>query len=602
MVLRTNIILSMLLFAMAILISGCGDFFIDKPTEIQAMKIVEKVATIKEDVAPSNPVPEIYRAAPQIMHTPKGIKLFYFTKHHSPNKLGPIVTAQMGIVATVNTETNQMIMPCATEQEAESVIEFLKKVDVRPIQVKVDCIIVEHYADVTMDRETITQIDNLFGASVTLDGKIPGATLREPLRKSFGLNMGFDNFGIDGHVIKTTVDMLVSRGYMKVLMNPTVETLNGKKATITSRDKVPLTKIVAAANIAPYQVTEYEWVVDRLEVTPYIYSDGTIGLTTSIKMGSKQTPEGVAQLPIITDRSIEVQENRLSPGKSMIIGGFKKTERRSVVRGVPFLKDIPIIGLLFSSKDFEERAKEITFILTPSISSNGMEYSKMIDMVRQNEVEPEYIDSLERFITDPLGVDYSRKSAQRQAAQEEVKRIRAEIDAAKTEREASEARAKLRRYQAKMKIEAQKVAQASSRVVELESQLETAKVEGDAIAKQAAQQQQSSQAQTDAARAQTQQATAKTAKLQAELDETKQQAQQLQQEAETLKARNAKTEKEIQDQKAVHEKAIDEIKSQAEKKEVQESQPPEEKQENLEDVKEEPPASDPEAEATQPQQ
>ncbi|MHC5163322.1 MAG: hypothetical protein ACYSO4_09465, partial [Planctomycetota bacterium] len=49
------------------------------------------------------------------------------------------------------------------------------------------------------------------------------------------------------------------------------------------------------------------------------------------------------QTSIITERSIDIGENRLAPGKSLIIGGMRKSEKRSVVRGVPFFKDLPII-------------------------------------------------------------------------------------------------------------------------------------------------------------------------------------------------------------------------------------------------------------------
>ncbi|MCH8219338.1 MAG: hypothetical protein IH892_21495, partial [Planctomycetes bacterium] len=106
------------------------------------------------------------------------------------------------------------------------------------------------------------------------------------------------------------------------------------------------------------------------------------------QIGSKSTPEGVKQTPIITERTITNGENRIRQGESLIIGGLRKTERRSVVRGVPFLKDIPIIGVLFSSKDFEERAKEIIFILTPTISNYGVPNEEMVELIRKKHRAP----------------------------------------------------------------------------------------------------------------------------------------------------------------------------------------------------------------------
>ncbi|MCH8216646.1 MAG: hypothetical protein IH892_07730, partial [Planctomycetes bacterium] len=97
---------------------------------------------------------------------------------------------------------------------------------------------------------------------------------------------------------------------------------------------------------------------------------------------------GVKQTPIITERTITNGENRIRQGESLIIGGLRKTERRSVVRGVPFLKDIPMLGVLFSSKDFEERAKEVIFILTPTISNYGVPNEEMVEFIREKHRAP----------------------------------------------------------------------------------------------------------------------------------------------------------------------------------------------------------------------
>jgi len=50
---------------------------------------------------------------------------------------------------------------------------------------------------------------------------------------------------------------------------------------------------------------------------------------------------------------------------------MRKNEKFAVVRGVPILKDIPILGYLFSSEDTEQRAVETIFILTPTLSTGG---------------------------------------------------------------------------------------------------------------------------------------------------------------------------------------------------------------------------------------
>ena len=148
--------------------------------------------------------------------------------------------------------------------------------------------------------------------------------------------------------------------------------------------------------------------MDSLSITPHVFADGYIGLETSVKIGSTGAPEGLKQFPIVTERSISSKDNRIRQGQSLIIGGLRKSEKRSVVRGVPFLKDIPIIGILFSSKDFQERAKEIIFIITPTISNYGRPNHEMVDWLRKKHAPP-MPDAVHEAVMKSLGLDTMRE-------------------------------------------------------------------------------------------------------------------------------------------------------------------------------------------------
>jgi hypothetical protein len=54
-------------------------------------------------------------------------------------------------------------------------------------------------------------------------------------------------------------------------LNPSLEVVNGQTAMIQVRDKVPMQKVVTSRNELPYNVTEYEWVTDSLEITPHVF-------------------------------------------------------------------------------------------------------------------------------------------------------------------------------------------------------------------------------------------------------------------------------------------------------------------------------------------
>jgi len=217
-----------------------------------------------------------------------------------------------------------------------------------------------------------------------------------------------------------------------------------------------------------------------------VYADGSVGLKTEILIGSRSKPEGVVQRSIITERSIRVDENRIEVGKSLIIGGMRKSEKRAVIRGIPFLKDIPLLGVLFSSKDFEEKGTEIIFILTPSISSGSVENKKIVEKLRGKYEEPQYEQDLTDIITDPLGQDPFMQVIEREATEAEMGRVQAELDLelaqmqAQTEKERAdkaESRAEQLRQQAQQLRQQAAKAQEEARKIAAETQTTRAQIQ-----------------------------------------------------------------------------------------------------------------------------
>jgi hypothetical protein len=454
--------------AVVVLVGGCGDFFAEKSTELEAERALDGLTQITQRPDPNIPRPAIYASPPEIVkQTVAGVeeyKLFYFCKYHTADKLRQVIYDQFATqlfnekgqatnvkdyTVSASPATNQLVVRCPTQKDVEAVLEVLKAVDVPPIQVKIDCLVSEVYADMTMDRETTLEIKQLFAKGTTLekifgediflggkrtsDGELlpafPGAALREVARSRFGLQVG-----VKRDDLTALIDILESRGYLKILMNPTLEVVSGQTAKISSQEHVPLQEVTSYLPTTGTYIletkTEYQDVVDSLEITPYVFADGYIGLQTNALLGSKNTPEGVKQIPIITKREITNKETRIREGESLIIGGIRKSERFAVVRGIPFLKDIPILGLLFSSKDFEERAKETIFILTPSISTGGRPTQEIMDRVKKDHEPPIPAESLHDRVTDPFGWTAREREHQQELLRAEQMRVEAETEKA----------------------------------------------------------------------------------------------------------------------------------------------------------------------------
>jgi Flp pilus assembly secretin CpaC len=559
-------------FLCAVFFAGCEENFNDKPGELEARATLSDIEQTRSNPSVNNPLPNIYIQPPKRVKVADGVKVFYFTREQPAAQMATIITTQMGYKVTANDATNQLIVHCATDAEADKVLEILKLIDLSPIQVNIDCMIVELYADKTFDRETTVEIKNLFGEDFIFGGKratrinpisgatetstlvppaFPGASIRESKRATFGMPIGYSSAKIN-----ILVDMLVSRGYLKILMNPTLETVNGQKAKVLSKDFVPIEKIVTQqTNVLPYSITEYQWVEDSLEVMPHVYADGSVGLSTEIKIGSNTKPKGVVQASVITERSIKVDENRVKPGNSLVIGGIRRTEKRDVLRGYPVLKDIPVIGMLFSSRDFEESGTELIFILTPSISSGGMEYAKMLEMVNKKQSAPKYDAGLGEVLSDPTGDKAYTEHVKQQADEATTEKARIETEAKKTSAEAAQTKVEAELAQAEAEnavaqADKAKADAAMERAKAEKLQTESIKAQADAEkakaeAEQARAQAEKSRSEADAdkvatekIKAQAQQAQAQAAKAQAEAEQAKAQADSAKAQAEKAKAQS----------------------------------------------------------------
>ena len=479
------------LLAVVLWIAGSVQLLAQPTTQDEAKDTLAKLQ-IRDVPEPNIQMPEIYTREPEIIEqvvsgTPEW-KLFYFCKYQPSSDLKKIIDEQFAdrVVdpkgkesvtlkynVSSNSATNQLIVKCPSQEDAQSVLDALYQIDVPPIQVKIDCLISDIYADFTYDRETTIAIENLFGENIALkpggtpfgadvqklveDAEylpaFPGASLRELIRARMGLKIGYSS---SDHEFTALVDMLESRGYLKILMNPTLEIVNGKTARVQSRQHVPLqkiTKTVPGAGTTTVVLTETEYVdvVDSLEITPHVFADGYIGLETNILLGSKNTPDGVKQVPILTEKQIQSKENRIRPGESLIIGGIRKNEKFGVARGVPILKDIPLIGFLFSGEDMEQRAIETVFILTPTISTGGRPRKDvMAEIYRQHETKP----------TDPFGSVARHQEENEKAAEIEQDRLEAQaeqrnaqITIEQAQQRVAEAQEELRR----LKAEAEKI-------------------------------------------------------------------------------------------------------------------------------------------------
>lgn len=199
----------------------------------------------------------------------------------------------------------------------------------------------------------------------------------------YGLSSGFLSGGAGVLKILKTPDFLnldaeQKEELVKILAEPTVMAISGQEGSFLAGGKIfiPVAQSAASGGAPTITLEEKEFGVG-LRFTPTVLSNGRINLRVAPEV-SEVNPEGIGVsintglltgtsiLPSITTRraSTTVQ---LFDGQTFAIGGLIKNNAKQTIKAFPFLGEIPILGALFRSNNFQNDKTELLFIVTPRL-------------------------------------------------------------------------------------------------------------------------------------------------------------------------------------------------------------------------------------------
>ncbi len=179
--------------------------------------------------------------------------------------------------------------------------------------------------------------------------------------------------------INTILNAAESEGNIKIISRPSVVTLNNVESTIESlrivRVQITTDSQVTQTGGQGVAVSGAAAVQDikigiTLKVTPQVSSDGFVLMKIFVKSSSQGSRSLGAAVP--DELSREANSNVLvRDGETIVIGGIMKDTRVDNESGIPYLKDIPVIGWLFKSISFQNDFEELMVFITPRIISAG---------------------------------------------------------------------------------------------------------------------------------------------------------------------------------------------------------------------------------------
>ncbi len=160
-------------------------------------------------------------------------------------------------------------------------------------------------------------------------------------------------------------------GLVRILAEPNVMAISGQEGTFLAGGKI---YIPVAQDNNKITLEEKEFGVG-LRFTPTVLAGGRINLRVAPEV-SELSREGIgittggftgtSVLPLITTRraSTTVQ---LYDGQSFAIGGLIKNNLTTSIKGLPVLGEVPVLGALFRSTDYQQDRTELVFVITPHL-------------------------------------------------------------------------------------------------------------------------------------------------------------------------------------------------------------------------------------------
>ena len=300
-----------------------------------------------------------------------------------------IEIATLDLYLSYDSGTN-MVIANGVRAKVDKVKELVRKLDVPEKQVLIEARIVEATIGFTRDLGIQWQ---------SLDGKSPGVerkwfnsdgttrfdgqfSTNKPANwvANIGLAFGFlTDGGLGSLALDASLALAEEDQKINIISAPKVMTINGEEAFI-SRGEIDYYAIRTLDTISFEQIPA----LLSLTVTPTVSADNThvtmkVEVTDDKTKTAKQTTTGAGEEIEQSDSPPGRTQKKITStliirtGDTVVIGGIYQKEERVSDSGIPFLKDIPLLGWLFKAERKQEGRVELLIFLTPTVIKSVVE-------------------------------------------------------------------------------------------------------------------------------------------------------------------------------------------------------------------------------------
>ncbi len=298
-----------------------------------------------------------------------------------------VPAANIGGVRVMADELNNSILVWSTRAEFLKIESTLKRLDLPPTQVLIDASIIEVTLNDSLQYGLQWAFSGGAGGGRTGTGQL--STGGNNPNNSGSLNIvagsGFTYSLINsaGNV-RVVLNALASQDLLKVISSPSLMVLDNHTATMAVGDQVPVltsTTDILSGNGAVTSTVQYRDTGVSLAVTPSVNSGNLVTMQIDQTMTDQSASVGANNQPVFLQRQIG-SKVAVRSGETIVLGGLIKDNRTSGKAGIPVLKDVPVLGSLFSNTNDTGKRTELLVVITPKVVRTDPEIREVSEELR----------------------------------------------------------------------------------------------------------------------------------------------------------------------------------------------------------------------------
>jgi len=299
---------------------------------------------------------------------------------------------------TADENTNSLII-VASSQYYKIVEDIIGKLDVVREQVLVEFQIIEVSEEVLkeigVDWATLDQAiaDSVRGFALTNLGPRVEAASGDLEGLAIGVHKKVGGQATIGAVLKA----LEKQTGVNVLSTPHVLTSNHQEATIIVADNVPYVRDSRVTEIDPatptkIQTYDFKDVGIELTVTPHISPGDYVRLEVDASF-SKLVPSAATGVisgdtPTTATRNVKTVIS-IPGGATVVIGGLIRDDKETLVKKIPLLGDLPLIGGLFRVDRDRIQKTNLLLFITPHVLTTREAIEQITELKKRQTLRPE---------------------------------------------------------------------------------------------------------------------------------------------------------------------------------------------------------------------